>query len=324
MKKGRYKTNLMKKLKRKSVGHGPISQKVISALRKTINRKVIDISEWKNAKIHADNLEKSVITDKDLSELDPLHGVYAYAQNKLSVLVEQLDELPALSKLTNAYAHAEDLYLPSGPPFSPLTKSYFICWGFFDLCVGIKKESLGTVVIDVCRALNVDQTLITLFECMQNSRMGVYIHEGFCDGFVLLREFITQKQIQVIVPSGYSGESGQIWLTRIMTEPLPELSYGYSVVFITPYVISEMHNGRFVFSSEKNWISFFERNLVKTKIKDTKEAYEFLMKFGLNRHYWNEYVFEGYVNHKDDMILLAGFPDISVSRPHSRENSENF
>jgi hypothetical protein len=62
MKKGRYKTNLMKKLKRKSVGHGPISQKVISALRKTINRKVIDISEWKNAKIHADNLEKSVIT----------------------------------------------------------------------------------------------------------------------------------------------------------------------------------------------------------------------------------------------------------------------
>lgn len=91
MKKGRYKTNFMKKLKRKSVGHGPISQKVISALRKTINRKVIDISEWKKAKIHADNLEKSVITDKDLSELDPLHGVYAYAQNKLSVFVEQLD-----------------------------------------------------------------------------------------------------------------------------------------------------------------------------------------------------------------------------------------
>jgi len=60
-------------------------------LRKTINRKVIDISEWKKAKIHADNLEKSVITDKDLSELDPLHGVYAYAQNKLSVFVEQLD-----------------------------------------------------------------------------------------------------------------------------------------------------------------------------------------------------------------------------------------
>ena len=109
-----------------------------------------------------------------------------------------------------------------------------------------------------------------------------------------------------------------------MPEPFPELNFGYSVVLTTPYVISEMHNERFVFSSEKNWISFFERNLVKTTIKDTKRAYEFLMKFGLNRHYWNEYVFEGYVNHKDDMILLAGFPDISVSRPHSSENSESF
>ena len=48
------------------------------------------------------------------------------------------------------------------------------------------------------------------------------------------------------------------------------------------------------------------------------------MKFGLNRHYWNEYIFEGYANHQDDMILLAGFPDIPLSRPHSDENSERF
>jgi hypothetical protein len=159
---------------------------------------------------------------------------------------------------------------------------------------------------------------------MQKSRMGFYIQEGFCDGFVLLREFITQKQIKVIVPSGYSGESGQIWFARIMPEPFSELTFGYSVVLTTPYVISEMQNARFVFSSENNWISFFERNLGKTKIKDTQLAYAFLMKFGLNRHYWNEYVFEGYASHKKDMILLAGFPDISDSRPHSEENNEIF
>ena len=45
-----------------------------------------------------------MISEKELSELDPLHGVYAYAQNKISVFVEQIAELPALSKLTNAYA----------------------------------------------------------------------------------------------------------------------------------------------------------------------------------------------------------------------------
>jgi hypothetical protein len=76
--------------------------------------------------------------------------------------------------------------------------------------------------------------------------------------------------------------------------------------------------------NEKSWNLFFERNLGETKIDDKNRAYEFLMKFGLNRHYWNEYIFEGYVNHQDNMILLAGFPDIPLSRPHSKENSESF
>ena len=314
----------MGKLKRKSSGYSPISRKVLSDLRKEINRKVIDISELKNAKIDAENLEKSMITEKELSELDPLHGVYAYGQNKISVFVEQLAELPALSKLTNAYADAEDIYMPSGPPMSPLTKSYFLCWGFFDLCVGIKKESFGTVIIDICRSLNVEQGLIKIFECMQNSRMGFYIHEGVSEGFVHLRELITQNQIKAIVPSGYMGSQGEIWFTRIMPEPFANLNYGYSVVFITPYIVSEMRNGRFVYSSEKSWSLFFERNLRKTKIDDKNRAYEFLMKFGLSRHYWNEYIFEGYVNHQDDMVLLAGFPDIALSRPHSDENSDRF
>ena len=314
----------MGKLKRKSSGYSPISKKVLSGLRKEINRKVIDISELKNAKIHAENLEKSVITEKELSELDPLHGVYAYAQNKISVLVEQVAELPALSKLINAYADAEDIYMPSGPPISPLTKSYFLCWGFFDLCVGIKKESFGTVIIDICRSLNLDPGLIKIFECMQNSRMGFYIHEGFSQGFVHLRELITQNQIKAIVPSVYMGSQGEIWLARIMPEPFANLNHGYSVVFTTPYIILEMQNGKFVYSNEKNWNLFFERNLRATRIDDKNRAYEFLMKFGLNRHYWNEYIFEGYVNHQDDMILLAGFPDIALSRPHSKESSERF
>ncbi len=72
----------MGKLKRKSSGYIPISRKVLSGLRKEINRKVIDISELKNAKIDAENLKKSVITEKELSELDPLHGVYAYVSGR--------------------------------------------------------------------------------------------------------------------------------------------------------------------------------------------------------------------------------------------------
>ena len=38
------------------------------------------------------------------------------------------------------HLHAEDIYMPSGPPMSPLTKSYFLYWGFFDLCLGIMSD----------------------------------------------------------------------------------------------------------------------------------------------------------------------------------------
>jgi hypothetical protein len=77
-------------------------------------------------------------------------------------------------------------------------------------------------------------------------------------------------------------------------------------------------------ANEDRWLSFFARAQEKTKIDDNKRSYAVLMKYGLNRHYWNEYILEGYVNYQTEMILLAGFPDIALSRPHSRENSERF
>ncbi len=299
-------------------------KKVLAGLRKTNTRKVIDFSEFKEAKIYSENLEKEIISQKDLSKHDPLHGVYIYAQNKLSVLVEQLGELPALLKLTNAYADAQELYLPSGPPMSPLTASYFTCWGFLDLCVGLKKETFATVTIDLCKSLEVDPELIQAFESMQKSRMGVYIHQGNSGKYVFLEELITEKQIKAIVPSGYAGKPNEIWLVRVFPEPSPELNFGYSVVFTTPYVMMEMNGDRLIPASKENWLSFFERNIEKTKIKDKIHAYEKLMKYGRNRLFWNEYIFEGYADYRHEMIMLAGFPDIPLSRPHSEESQKRM
>jgi hypothetical protein len=312
----------MKKKKNKKPAGNPISRKIIAGLKKTSARKVIDISEIKERKSHAEDLEKTVVTEEELAEYDPLHAVYIFAQNKMSILMEQLGELPPLSKLANAYADAMDLYMPSGPPISPLTKSYFTCWGLFDLSVGIKKESFGTVIIDVCRYLGVHTNLITVFECMQNSRMGLYVHEGFSGNFILLRELITETEVTAIAPSGYVGHPGEILLARIMPNPFPELNYGYAIVFTTPYILAEMRNDRFVPASEEKWLLYFERSQEKTKIKDKIRSYEALMKYGLSRHYWNEYIFEAYVNNKKELIFLAGFPDDPSSRPHSDVNNE--
>ena len=108
---------------------------------------------------------------------------------------------------------------------------------------------------------------------------------------------------------------------------MPEVfdDFGYSVVFTTPYVIGKVKDDKLYYISDgKDWLAFIERNLSKTSIKEHIPAYEFLMKYGFERNYWNEYTFESYVNHRNDMILLTGFPDVPLSRPHSKESQNKM
>lgn len=285
---------------------------------RTLEKKVVNISEWREARIRAEDYHKTIISQEELSKLDPVHGVYAYGQNKMSVFVEQLVQLPVLSQLTNALADAQEEYMPSGPPMSPLTASYFTYWGFFDLSAGTKRETFGAVTIDLCRFMGVDTGLISVFEKMQNSRMGFYVHEGNSDKYVFLRELITNREIEAIVPSGYQGTKGEIWFARVMPPPFETGQFGYSVVITTPYIVGELQDkSSFLKASERDWLVYFERNLKRTGLDEKVAAYEFLMKYGFHRNYWNEYVFLAYVNHRQDMILLAGLPDTPASLPHS-------
>lgn len=169
----------MKKKKTSIRNNRPISKKVLASFKKHLERKVVDISEIRNGKILADELDKSIVKDEKLSGYDPIHAVYIYAQNKMSIFIEQLAELPEMAPIINPYIDAEEEYMPSGPPMSPLTASYFFCWGCFDLWAGISRETFSSVAIDLCNMFDVDTNLIEVFRKMQNSRMGFYVHEGF-------------------------------------------------------------------------------------------------------------------------------------------------
>lgn len=134
-----------------------------------------------------EQLEQSIISADELAEYDLAHGAYVYAQNKLSILIEQLIELPALDKLSHAYDGAMNEYTPAYPPQSPVTKSYFTCWGSFDLVTkGAKKESMTSIAVDFCRFMQVDDSLLGLYENLERSRMGIYRHKGCEEEFVHL------------------------------------------------------------------------------------------------------------------------------------------
>ena len=66
------------------------------------------------------NIEKFI---KD--GLDPIHAVYAFVQNITSFFAEGVSELPEMKKYAKYAGAAEEEYMPSGPPMSPLTASFF-------------------------------------------------------------------------------------------------------------------------------------------------------------------------------------------------------
>lgn len=303
----------------KSPARGPLARKVIAAAKTHIQKKVVSLADWKAGSQCAQELQKTVIQRDQLGKYDPLHSLYIYAQNQLSVLIEQIINLPMVDKLADIYGELQEEHTPSGPPMSPLTTSYFTCWGYFDLCSnGAKKETLATISIDLSKALDVNDRIIAIYETMQASRMGIYVHEGVSGKFLFLRELITGRQVKAICPSGYLGHVGEIWYVRLLP-PLEDLQQiDYSVVFTTPYILGRgSKTNQFDPARESDWIAFFERNLSKIKAENKEKAYEYLMKYGPNRKYWCEYVFLAYRNYRPDMIFLDGFPDVLSSLPHA-------
>ncbi|MBI4594809.1 MAG: hypothetical protein HY730_00340 [Candidatus Tectomicrobia bacterium] len=151
--------------------------------------------------------------------------------------------------------------------------------------------------------------------------MGIYVNEGRLGKFLFLKELVTQKKIKAISPAGYIGKTDELWYVRIMPEPLGLETFGYALIINTPYILGEWQRNSYKPAKEGKWLEFFDRNLSKTGIPYKTAAYEHLMKYGLERNYWNEFIFEGYLNNSASMISLAGYPDLPSTRPHSRENS---
>jgi hypothetical protein len=288
---------------------GLIAKQLLKSISKLRKQTVVDFAAFSAGKRHAEASQANVISAKRLAELHPLHARYVAVQNQVSVMSEQLIVLPQLARLSKVLTDAEDMYLPSGPPMSPLTSSHFFFWSTFDAAVGTHKETLGTCLIALLKRLGSDPEFVRLVEIMQGSRMGLYLHlrvEGKC---VWLRDLVTGLDVSCLVPAGYLGRPDEVWLARVL--PPPSAEFRDSIVITTPYII--------VRPRAPGWYAFLERTLPKLKCSTPYEAYDRLMKYGLSLNYWNEYIFEAYAGAETSAIFLRGLPDIDLSRPHSRQ-----
>jgi len=303
----------MKKSKIKNkqfTGRGPIARKVIKMFKVQMKNKITSLQDWKDGKESAIALQKSVISKEQLQTYDPLHAMYIDAQNQLSVLLELFVDLPMLHNLVRKHVEAEEKYMPSYPPMSPVTNSSFFCWSAFDLSTGgMKKESFCTIIIDYFKSIKVKEMQVEIFEHMQESYMGIYIHEGLDDDFVYLRELVTNSRIKAKVSTDYKGCEGEVWYVRILP-PLFGLC-DYSLVFTTPYILENKYSENI----EQDWLDYFSRTLIVNE--NSKQSYQAFMKNGKNHNFWNEYITIAYTGYTSEFISLRGIPDLPESLPLS-------
>ena len=283
-------------------------------MREVLGRKVVDFSAARAARDAAATLHETVPKDEALAELHPAHAAYMSVVNQVSVLSEILTSLPALHRFVDLIGRAEEEYMPSWPPMSPISRSHFNAWAFFDAAVGIERETIGTIVLDLAPDLPLPPAFVDLLGHLTRSRLGLYVHEGGKDEHIVLRELHTGLRKRTIATNAHFGKAGELWLARVLPPPHPSLESHVS--FISPYVIES--------PGEAAWLGFFERNVPKVRARDAAQAFELLMKYGLGPRYWNEYIFEAYAAHDDQAIWLRGLPDVAESRPHAPKYDPSF
>jgi len=103
---------------------------------------------------------------------DPLHAAYIAAQNLLSFFAESVSTFDEFDAYCDIVGAAEDAYMPGGPPFSPLTVSYFTTWALFDVRFGPDQESIVTCLLDVAELVCIAPLTLDTVQHFQGSHMG--------------------------------------------------------------------------------------------------------------------------------------------------------
>jgi hypothetical protein len=208
----------------------------------------------------------------------------------------------------NEVGSAEEDYMPSGPPMSPLRSSYFCCCAFYDHRMGKTTDTLADCLVDANDTMCMNPYQLDAVKKLSQSRMGMYEHGGPEGNYVRLREPVTDREFVCHSPTGYRGKNGELWYVRLFPPLEPELA-NYHVVFNAPYVLLDQ--------SKDDWIVYLKRSLIGMKASADRDGLYQLLKFGLSKNHWNEFVLLAYHHHQTDAIFLTGIPDLRATLPHA-------
>ena len=173
------------------MSESPIASRVLERMRRQVRSKVVDLADFREGNAFAEALQNSVVKPEAQKALHPAFAIYVHVQNQMSVMAEQILEFPEMKAIANIVGEAHDEYMPSWPPMSPLSTSYFWCWSNFDATANAHRETLGSVTLRIAAEFGVHSTMLTLMQTFNQSRMGVYRVEGHSDACVQLIDLVT-------------------------------------------------------------------------------------------------------------------------------------
>lgn len=305
---------------RSKSGHKPITRKVLLQLKRPKPRNASSVLALSNITDFISNL-------KDQRRKDPegchFQDPYELELEILMYLMINLLNLDACSKLRDIYFNACAMYPLEDAHNYPVSKSYFRCWTYADLCIGREKETIADIAIAIAKYYNVSDEIIQRMAIISGSNMAFYAHRGSKDGIIELQNLITKEIRFVTSPTSYTGVIGQIWFARIFS------AFGddpYSHLSTDPYIMGG------VFGSNDGSPAMLDHQLepiteyisrVREELETEKELLRFL-KFGKNQNYWYNFIVEAHSSTENGFRVLVGYPDIAISRPHSTETIEDL
>lgn len=220
-----------------------------------------------------------------------------------------LDTIPLLNDFNNRICDQHDEYLPSGPPMSPITKTFFSQWMTLDALIN-DKLTLGLLFSRYIQEKKVMGYAVKAMDNLNESFVSLYQVVGGDLKKTILWDLIEKCELEASIPiydysvATYSPAIGEIWYTRILP-PLDQEQYVYTVLG-TPLI--------FRHTKREDWQGYLARRIAG-KDKNVKGIKKHL-KHGDTFGYWMEFVFQAYSNHTSEIIYAEGLPDIKDSRPH--------
>lgn len=235
---------------------------------------------------------------------------YTAAFNICTEFGEQLlDKIELLGPFNNRIADKQEEYMPSSPPMSSVTTSFFTTWMALDAPIN-DELTIGLLYLRYIREKKVMLYAENAMENLNDSFPSFYqVTGGDLERTILWdmvgkREIGAQCAINDLSVATYQPTVGDVWYSRILPSLIDEnLPH---VVFTSPYVFRK--------TGRNYWEEFFSRrNARKGEGRDGIVNY---LKRGDSFGYWLEFVFQTYVGHTREVIFAEGLPDIKESRPH--------